>query len=140
MLDPATTVLIVDDNVDHAEFLRVAGRRVAPDLSFRAVYDGQQALDYLDGVSPFDDRSQHPYPSLVLLDLMMPKLDGFGVLARLRNVTWENPVPVVVLTTSLNPGDETRALALGASAFHSKPAGIDDLGALFQDIVSRWLS
>ena len=140
MPDPATTVLVVDDNVDHAEFLRVAGRRVAPHLSFRAVYDGQQALDYLDGVPPFDDRTQHPYPSLVLLDLMMPKLDGFGVLARLRNVTWENPVPVVVLTTSSNPVDESRALALGADAFHSKPAGVDDLGALFQDIVSRWLS
>jgi CheY-like chemotaxis protein len=138
--DPATTVLVVDDNVDHTEFLRVAGGRVAPHLCLRAVYDGQQALDYLDGVPPFDDRTQHPYPSLVLLDLMMPILDGFGVLARLRNVTWEKPVPVVVLTTSSNPVDETRAMALGADAFHSKPAGVDDLGTLFQDIVGRWLS
>lgn len=139
MPDTAGTVLVVDDNVDHAELLRVAGERVAPDLSFQAVLDGQEALDYLDGIPPFHDRDLHPYPCLVLLDLMMPRLDGFGVLARLQNVRWDDPVPIVVLTTSLNPVDESRAMALGADAFHTKPAGVEGLGALFEDIVRRWL-
>jgi len=131
--------LVVDDNADHAELLRVAGGRVAPQLSFHAAFNGQEALDYLDGVSPFDDRTLHPYPSLVLLDLMMPRLDGFGVLARLQMRRGTNRVPVVVLTSSLNPVDESRALALGADAFYSKPAGVEGLEALFEGIVGRWL-
>ena len=140
MPDPTRTVLVVDDNADHAVLLRVAGKRVAPQLSFRAVFNGQEALDYLDGVHPFDDRALHPYPSLVLLDLMMPRLDGFGVLARLQTHEWTNRVPVVVLTTSSNPLDEARAMALGADAFYSKRAGVDGLEALFEGIVGRWLT
>lgn len=139
MPDPDSTVLIVDDNPDHAELLRVAGMRVAPDLSFQAVVDGQEALDYLGGEAPFDDRVQHPYPSLVLLDLMMPRLDGFGVLAHLQGRQWVNRVPIVVLTTSSNPVDEARAMALGADGFHSKPTGVDRVGALLEEIVGRWL-
>ncbi len=140
MPDTASTVLIVDDNDDHAELLRVAGQRVAPRLSFQAVVDGQEALDYLGGVEPFDDRARYPYPSLVLLDLMMPRLDGFGVLARLHGTEWTRRVPVVVLTTSSNPVDEARAMALGADAFHSKPAGVDLVAELLEGIVGRWLS
>ncbi len=139
MLDSESTVLIVDDDDDHAELLRLAGARVAPRLSFQAVVDGQEALDYLDGVEPFDDRAQYPYPSLILLDLMMPRLDGFGVLARLHGAEWIRRVPIVVLTTSSNPVDEARAMALGADAFHSKPARVDRLGALLDGIVQRWL-
>ena len=139
MPDAASTVLIVDDNADHAELLRVAGMRVAPAVSFQAVVDGQQALDYLTGKEPFHDRALHPYPSLVLLDLMMPRLDGFGVLARLQGRQWANRVPIVVLTTSSNPVDEARAMALGADGFHSKPTGVDRVGALLRQIVARWL-
>ncbi len=139
MPDPDSTVLIVDDNPDHAELLRVAGKRVVPGVSFQAVVDGQEALDYLAGEAPFDDRAQHPYPSLVLLDLMMPRLDGFGVLARLQGRQWVNRVPIVVLTTSSNPVDEARAMALGADGFHSKPTGVDRVGALLEEIVGRWL-
>lgn len=139
MPEPAATVLVVDDNADHSVLLRVTGKRVAPQLSFRAVGDGREALDYLDGVHPFDDRTRYPYPSLVLLDLMMPMLDGFAVLARLQSHEWVNRVPIVVLTTSSNPIDEIRAMDLGADAFHSKPAEVDGLGALFEEIVRRWL-
>lgn len=138
--DGEATVLIVDDNADHCELVRVVGRRIAPGVTWRAVGDGQQALDYLSGQPPYDDRGQYPYPSLVLLDLMMPRMDGFGVLSRLQGPRWEKRVPIVVLTSSLNPVDEARANALGADAFYTKPAGFDGLAGLISDLVARWVN
>jgi len=137
--DGAGAVLIVDDNPDHCVLMRAVGRRVAPRVALPAVSDGQEALDYLAGQPPYDDRDAHPYPSLILLDLMMPRVDGFEVLARLQGPEWERRVPIVVLTTSLNPVDEARARALGADDFFTKPAGLDALNSLLSDLLHRWL-
>ena len=139
-MDDLPTVLIVDDNPDHCELLRVVGGRVAPGVIFPSVSDGQLALDYLAGQPPYDDRVRYPYPHLVLLDLMMPRVDGFAVLAKVQRSGQEERPPVVVLTSSLNPVDEARAMALGADAFHTKPAGFDEIGRLLERLVARWVT
>lgn len=99
-----------------------------------------EAVAYLSGKAPYDDRSRTPFPALVILDLIMPRLDGFGVLDWTREQSGLEQLPVVVLTSSSNPGDEARAMSLGARAFLTKPADLDTLGDTVRDIVERWLA
>lgn len=132
------TILVVEDNTDHALLIRIATRRVFPGLDIRVAGDGREGIAYIAGTPPFQDRRAHPHPDLVILDLVMPETDGFGVLE------WAGAngieVPLVVLTSSVNPGDETRSLELGARAFHTKPADLDELGLTVKSIVERWLT
>ncbi|MGD8321135.1 MAG: response regulator [Gemmatimonadota bacterium] len=133
------TVLVVEDNADHALLMRLAARRIARDLDVRIASNGREAVAYLAGDPPFTDRSHHPFPSLVILDLGMPLLDGFGVLSWIREQDGLGELPVVVLTSSVNPTDQRRARQGGARAFFTKPANMDDLGRTVEEIVERWL-
>lgn len=141
---PAVTapriVLVVEDNADHALLVQLAAHRAVPGLDVRIVPDGLHAVAYLDGKAPYDDRQVHPFPGLLILDLKMPRLDGFGVLEWIRARGDGRGLPVVVLTSSDSPRDQKRALQLGASAFHTKPADLERLGEQVRDIVARWLS
>lgn len=136
---PLRTVLVVEDNPDHALLVRLAAERVDSDLDVRVAVDGRQAVAYLEGDDEYGDRTLHPFPRLVILDLIMPRLDGFGVLEWIRSQAGLRDLPVVVFTSSISPRDESRALKLGASAFHTKPADLSELGGQVRDIVSRWL-
>ena len=131
---------MVEDNPDHALLVQIAAHRAVPDLDVRIVTDGLDAVAYLEGNAPYDDRGVHPFPGLLILDLKMPRLDGFGVLAWVRARADGKALPVVVLTSSDSSRDEKRALQLGASAFHTKPADLERLGGQVRDIVARWLS
>ena len=130
------TVLVVEDNKDHALLIRIAARRPFPGLDIRVAGDGREGIAYLAGTPPFQDRRSHPLPDLVLLDLIMPDVDGFGVLEWMGQHA--KHVPVVVLSSSVNPGDEARALELGARAFHTKPADLDTLSETVREIVERF--
>jgi DNA-binding response OmpR family regulator len=133
------TVLVVEDNPDHALLLRIAVERTMPDVAVRVVGDGVEAISYLEGVGPYADRGASPYPDLVMLDLVMPRLDGFGVLAWLRRRDVTAGPPVVVLTSSLNPEDEVRARSLGAADFLTKPSDLTRLSEQVRALVTRWV-
>jgi CheY-like chemotaxis protein len=132
------TILLVEDNADHALLVRMAAERADSDLDVRVVGDGLDALAYLEGTGRYASRDAHPLPHLVILDLAMPHLDGFGVLEWLRGRRELAAIPVVVLTSSANPHDERRAIRLGARAFHTKPADLDALGVQVRELVKRW--
>lgn len=134
------TVLLVEDNADHAVLIRLAAERALPGLDVHVARDGREAIDYLAGSPPFEDREQHPRPDLVILDLLMPRVDGFGVLEWIGSQPGMDPMPVVILTSSVNPADETKALALGARAFHSKPGDLLELAELVKAIVDEHVS
>jgi len=133
------TILVVEDNPDHAMLMRIAVERVAPDVAVRIVGDGMEAISYLEAVGPYADRSVSPYPDLVMLDLVMPRLDGFGFLEWLRGGNVTDKPPVVVLTSSLNPQDEARARRLGAADFQTKPSDLTRLGEQIRAIIARWV-
>ncbi len=140
MISRDRTILVVEDNLDHALLLRLAVRRAFPEIDVRVAGDGQEGVAYLTGDPPFQSRQSHPYPDLVILDLIMPGMDGFGVLEWIRAQEHfpTPPPPVVVMTSSVNPGDMARALDLGAKAFHTKPADFEALGQIVRKIVERW--
>ena len=137
MGDP--TLLVIEDARDHAILVRVAARRALPGLDVRVAGDGREAIAYLAGTPPFQDRRSHPYPDLIILDLLMPEVDGFQVLEWLADSRAMGQVPVVVLTSSDKPEHEGRSLALGAKAFYRKPADLDALGDVVRDIVQEFV-
>jgi len=129
------TLLVIEDARVDAMLIRVAARRSMPGLDVRVAGDGREGIAYLEGLPPFQDRRSHPFPDLVILDLLMPEVDGFGVLEWLRQRKGPRQVPVVVLTASVDPTHEGRSLELGAKAFHRKPGDPEGLTDVIRRIV-----
>jgi len=103
------------------------------------VNDGQEVVDYMEGTGKFSDRNKYPIPGLLLLDLKMPLMDGFDVLAWLRTHSQFDTLPVVVLTTSRLPEDITKSLNLGVYDYRIKPGAFEDLVRLLDDVRKCWL-
>ncbi|MEQ1857102.1 MAG: response regulator [Longimicrobiales bacterium] len=139
MLGSDPTLLVVEDARLDAMLIRVAARRALPGLDVRVAGDGREGIAYLEGLPPFQDRRSHPYPDLVILDLLMPEVDGFGVLEWLRDRKGVRSVPVVVLTASVDPAHQGRSMDLGATAFHKKPGDPEGLANVVRTIVEGHL-
>ena len=135
-----TTILVADDDQNDVFFLRRAFQKSGVNHAVIAVSDGQQAIDYLQGEADYGDRARFPVPVLLLLDLKMPKVDGFDVLAWMRTRPELEGLPVVVLSSSSREDDVQRARTLGAADYRVKPADFDELLVLAQDFTSRWLN
>jgi CheY-like chemotaxis protein len=127
----APQLLVIEDARDQAVLVGVAARMALPGLEVHIAGDGQEGIDYLSGAAT---------PDLVILDLMMPVVDGFGVLEWLAENLDPVPFPVVVLSGSIDPEHEARARALGASAVFEKPKSLDGLGTTVRSIVTRFIS
>jgi CheY-like chemotaxis protein len=114
------TVLVVDDNPDDVELLQIAAGAAPEVVSFHIVLDGEQALAYLKGEGQYADRHAHPLPDLVLLDLSLPRMSGFDVLAWIRQHPEFNALKVFVWTDSGDPVTLDRAIKAGANRFVPK--------------------
>ncbi len=140
MHDTRPTLLVIEDAEDHATLVAHAAMRCHPGLRVRMARNGYEGTAYLAGVAPFDDRSENPLPDLIILDLFMPEVDGFAVLQWIGRRPRFSAIPVVVLTASGNPDDETRARGLGASLVYRKPDNLTDLGLSVREIVGTYIS
>lgn len=139
MLERPPQLLVVEDAEDQALLVGVAARRALPGLEVHIAGDGQQGIDFLSGIRPLSNPPSSPTPDLVILDLFMPVVDGFGVLEWIGANLPDVPLPVVVLTGSPDPDIEARVLSLGAAGFFEKPDALDDLGHTVRRIVTRWI-
>jgi CheY-like chemotaxis protein len=115
------TILVVEDNEDDIFAMQRVLRRAAISNPVQFVTDGQQALDYLSGAGAYSDRSLYPQPFLVFLDLKLPYVHGFDVLEWLRRQPELSDIVVVVLTSSPESRDYTKAYTLGARTYLVKP-------------------
>src|SRR5262245_57887233 len=99
-MSQSLNILLVEDNVDHAELVprHLAGYQNLG--SVRCVEDGEAALDYLFRHGRFADPDAAPSPHVILLDLRLPKVDGFEVLRTVKETASLARIPVVILTTS----------------------------------------
>jgi CheY-like chemotaxis protein len=113
-------VLVVEDNPDDVALLQVAARTAPEAAAFHVVKDGEQALAYLQGEGQYADRHAHPFPDLVLLDLALPGMSGFDVLAWIRGQPELEMLQVFVWTDSGDPQMLERALKAGANRFVPK--------------------
>jgi CheY-like chemotaxis protein len=132
-------ILLAKDNEDYALLLQRAIETANIDANLQIVRDGQEAIDYLAGAEPYADRTLHPFPKLVLLDLKMPRMDGFEVLTAVRQKLGFTRLPVIVLTNSDNPADIKRAYELGATSYFQKPDSLEGLDEMIHVLHAYWL-
>ena len=117
-------ILLVEDDSNDAVLLQRAFRRANVQCHVNVVTDGDEAIKYLSTNEPYADRQKFPFPSLVLLDLKLPRTPGLEVLAWLRRQAPAlRDLPVIVLTSSRQTADIDQAYSLGAHSYMAKPEG-----------------
>jgi two-component system, response regulator len=114
--------LLVEDNPKDAFLMEIELTRM-PGCRLCILKDGLQAVDYIEGRPPYDDRREFPLPDLILLDLKMPRLDGFGFLKWLRAQPQDDvaAIPVIIISSSDSKEDVKKAYKLGANFYLGKP-------------------
>lgn len=133
------TILVADDDPEDRELTREAFQEshVANDVRF--VEDGEQLLDYLYRRGRYADPAAAPRPGLLLLDLNMPKVDGWQVLAEIKADPAFDYLRVVVMTTSKAEEDVLRTYRLSAASFITKPVTFDGLLEVIRTLGKYWL-
>ncbi len=135
----STAILYVEDEETDVMLLQHVLTKTGIANPLRTAKDGKAARDYLAGSPPFDDRSRHPLPGLVLLDLNLPYWSGFEVLEWIRQQPQLRRLPVVIFTSSSRPDDIARAYDAGANAYLVKPNALSDLSTLALALRDFWL-
>src|SRR5437899_4792681 len=138
MRDSSAILLVEDDEADIL-LLRRAFRNAHIANPLIEVRDGQAAIQYLSGEGDYTDRTLYPIPFLILLDLRLPKLSGFEVIAWLRDQPQLAHLIVVVLTASDHVSDVSKARELGANSYLVKPGNFEELVQMVKRIKGRWL-
>ena len=128
-------ILLVEDCENDALLMRTAFRRVGFALPLQFANDGDEAIAYLRGDGVYDDRDRFPLPTAVLLDLKMPRKDGFAVLEWINSQQALEKLSVYVLTASSRPEDIKRARDLGANCYLVKPTSLDELMDLAKSLL-----
>jgi CheY-like chemotaxis protein len=126
-------VLVVEDDPNDVELIRFVARHASHPLSFHFVHDGDEAIAYLKGEERFANRKAHPVPELLLVDVKLPKRDGFEVLDWVRASAKFKDLEVYVWTGWENPEHSERARELGAKHF-VKPVHLEGLAAILGDM------
>lgn len=135
----ALTILLVEDNPDDAMLtLRELNRHGGVNQIIVA-RDGAEALEYLFGMGRYTGRDARDCPTVVLLDLKLPKVDGLEVLHRLRADTRTSYTPVVVLTSSDDQRDIVESYRLGVNSYVCKPVDFDQFQEAVRQLHLYWL-
>lgn len=114
-------ILLVEDNPDHVLIIKRGLKANNVVNEIRVAQDGQEAMDYLLHQGEYTDPSSAPRPGLILLDIKLPKLDGFEVLQRIKQDPVLKSIPVVILTSSDQEVDIAKGYLEGANSYISKP-------------------
>jgi CheY-like chemotaxis protein len=132
-------ILVAEDDTTDAYFFQRAFNRAGIPVTLHFVHDGQEVIDYLRAEGQFADRAAHPLPQLALLDLNMPRLDGFDVLEWVRKQPAFNNLQLVIFSSSDETKDINRAYGLGANWYLVKPHSMEELTALVGRFKKHWL-
>src|SRR6267378_1123057 len=132
-------ILLVEDREDDIALLRRAFDQALLTNPLQVLRDGEEAIAYLAGEGKYADRRQHPLPWLVLLDLKMPRVDGFEVVKWIRARPEFKSLVVIVLTASDQIRDVNHAYALGANSFMVKPTDFENVVRMTKVAYEHWL-
>jgi len=124
-------ILVVEDNENDEKLVRRTLAKSGIPNPPCCVESGEVAISYLSGIGPYSDRGRYPFPALVLLDLKLPVMDGFEVLRWIRAHPDFRDLRVVVLTTSQEMRNVSKAYQLGADSFLVKPLEFENIRAFF---------
>ncbi|HEX5220062.1 MAG TPA: response regulator [Verrucomicrobiae bacterium] len=126
-MNTLANILVVDDSANDVFLLEQAFKKAAATSRLYSVQDGIDARAYLKGEGVFSDRAVHPFPDLLLLDLNMPRMNGFEFLQWLRTDDDCSQLVIYVLSASARDADVHRAYRLGANSYVVKPSRMDEL-------------
>ena len=129
-------ILLVEDNVDHAEMTRRALMEDGLQNLIRWVKDGQEAVDYLFRQGAFTEVRR---PGLILLDIKLPKITGLDVLERIKKDSELCIIPVIMLTTSDRDEEVSKCYRLGANGFMIKPGNFNKFSEKVNAMKLYWL-
>ncbi len=123
--EPIDILLVEDEDMDVEIALRAFEKGKIQNRLF-VVRDGQEALDFLSHQGQYQDKEKYPQPDLILLDIQLPKLNGFEVLKSIKASPLFNFIPVVMLTSSRNEEDVLKSYGAGAASYIPKPVSYAD--------------
>jgi CheY-like chemotaxis protein len=132
-------ILIADDNPDDLILLERAFNKAGVLNPIHQVRSGRDTIAYLNGDGEFADRTRHPFPRILLLDLHMPHGDGFAVLEWIRNKSLGKDLLIVILSRLDEMKNINRAYSLGANSFLAKPGDPAELNELIRSFHDYWL-
>jgi CheY-like chemotaxis protein len=132
-------ILLVDDSDSDIELLRQAFAKAGLQRPLQVVQDGVDAMSYLLGRGEFADRDVHPMPSVLIIDVNMPRLNGLELLTWLRTQTEFSHLMVIVLTGDSRIEAINHAYHLGANSYLIKPARHEQLLDLIQCFFRYWM-
>ncbi|MEO5804636.1 MAG: response regulator [Verrucomicrobiota bacterium] len=135
----SSTILLAEDNDDDAFLMTRAFRKAHLLNPLVRVKGGEEAVVYLRGEGEYADRQKFPIPFLLLLDLNMPRMNGFAVLEWARTQPQLKHMLIVILTSSTSEADINKAYKLGANSYLSKPGGFEELVQLLTRLHGYWL-
>ncbi len=138
-MNELSVILLVEDNPDDAELIKYAFRKAGIQNPLIIVTDGDGAVAYIGRTGAYTDRTGHPLPELILLDLKLPRRSGFEVLSFIREHKPTKHTPVVVLTSSGEDEDIRRSYELGANSYLVKPIGRDALIEMARTLKAYWI-
>ena len=133
-------ILLVEDDVAVEALALRALEKSGVSSSVVVARDGVEALDYLFARGAHAGRDPAASPHVVLLDLNLPKLDGLEVLRELRSDERTKLLPVVMLTTSVEPDDLERCYRLGVNSYVRKPTDAGEFGETIRSLARYWLT
>lgn len=133
------TIMLVEDLEDDILLVRRAFAAVKVTTPLHVVRDGEEAIEYLEGVGKYSNRAEYPVPHLILLDLKMPKMGGIEVLRWIKLQPELKALRVVVLTSSEDISDVNEAYEAGANSFLVKPLEFINYPAMMQTLSKFWL-
>ncbi|MEI9942135.1 MAG: response regulator [Pseudomonadota bacterium] len=133
-----TVILLADDDPDDIDMTRRALTKNNLGDEIYTVGDGEELLDFLNHRGASAPPARSPRPTLILLDLNMPKMDGREALAKIKSDPQLHQIPVVVMTTSTAEQDITRAYELGSNSFISKPITLAELVDMTKVLGQYW--
>lgn len=139
LIKKPVTILMADDDEDDRLLTKEALQesRVLNDL--HCVEDGVELIHYLKRQGKYSDEDKYPWPSLILLDLNMPRKDGREALKEIKDDPELKAIPVVILTTSQQEEDMIKGYDLGAASFITKPVNFEGLVNLMKALGKYWI-
>ncbi|HZU43056.1 MAG TPA: response regulator [Terriglobales bacterium] len=133
-------VLLIEDDPSDARLIQRAFDKAKLNIELTRLTNGDDAVAYLGGKPPYDNRALYPIPAVLLLDIKLPRRSGLEVLSWLRNQHYGlKRLPVIILTSSRHSIDVNRAYDLGVNSYLAKPESTSDLTRLAESFHSYWL-
>jgi len=139
MTENAIEILLVEDNPDDVELTLRALKNQNVSNHIEVVRDGAEALDFIFCTGKYEHRSIENTPKLILLDLKLPKVDGLGVLEKIKSDPRTKAIPVVILTSSREERDIVESYKLGVNSYITKPVDFEQFSESVRQLGLYWL-